>query len=390
MRRKTRRVIAIGVAALSCFLVVAYVFSESKTRSLAENSPRNEKSELVRLLENHCNTVNALENIYLPESSEGILQNAEIRQIQVVTRHGDRSAIFTTPMTHSNRFRCPRESDYAKTSESPPLSPCRASQLTRTGCEQHRKLGNFFKRAYGLSNEDLESKMRISSTRYQRTIKSAECLVSGLLGDDSFSQSEIHLTSSDCFATSDDADTGYLQRCPRLNSIWARLKLQSKYVTMATRWDAIRRRVVDFAGGRSDLSLTAIGDTVYTHYCHLRKSLGDPSVTPCLSPGHCLPEPLTLEVVKAYDECTTFNYTEEVGSRSQCFDSSFCFSSSGVYSFDSAFGFSDRRSNGVGRARQIGHEIRSLFRSRRHADAAAHCLGWLERTSIALRVSHCF
>eukprot|EP00118_Oscarella_pearsei_P003451 m.14338 g.14338 ORF g.14338 m.14338 type:complete len:381 (+) comp25701_c0_seq2:11-1153(+) len=325
--KRSRKSALLGLCALVIVLIVVNVFKrrhESDKEPLKPpESSHTDTADLLSVFDFHCNTVQTLKNKRLPQSAEGNFPETdqyEIQQVQVVTRHGDRAAIFSTPMTHFNRFQCPGSDYFDKTARLAQVR-CRKAQLTKTGCEQHQTLGEHFRKAYDFSVDidELKLKMTVRSTKYQRTITSALCFMNGLLGDRSFTKGQIIIHSSDVFRDNPFVDTGFETQCPRLNSIWAKSKTRPAYVSASKRWDHIRRRAINFVASsenqlqRPSLSLTAIGDNIYTHFCHLRNSMGDESITPCVRPGFCLPVTLAGDILRAFDECTTFNYTEEVG-----------------------------------------------------------------------------
>eukprot|EP00118_Oscarella_pearsei_P014599 m.125983 g.125983 ORF g.125983 m.125983 type:complete len:136 (+) comp37887_c0_seq2:337-744(+) len=84
------------------------------------------------------------------------------------------------PLVARELYKCPPDDKYAI--PNPRMTDCDGPQLTLPGCKQHKELGKFFRKAYGLNSiPNLEKRVKLISTSSQRTVHSGKCFFNGLL-----------------------------------------------------------------------------------------------------------------------------------------------------------------------------------------------------------------
>lgn len=271
-------------------------------------------AELKRLLDERCNSPSFLEK-QLVSSEEGRLpgiEHYELALVQVVTRHGDRSPIYDVPLGNPSAFRCPEEKEYFSVSESEVTGSCGRAMLTLAGCRQHQVIGRHLQKAYGFVREDIESKILVLSTGSQRTVRSALCLVSGLLGHTGYNQ--VMKTTSAMFRDSAIRYSKYAKNCQSRDKLWDLIHNQMTFQRTKVKWERVKSKVNRFVAGLGASPVQDVMhlfDTVVCHYCHLYSRGVHASITPCIG-EHCIPASSALEVIHAADLATKHNYDPKV------------------------------------------------------------------------------
>ena len=105
---------------------------------------------------------------YLLKLSSCIEVNTELKLVQILFRHGDRSAVQTYPNDIYNETIWDKYGGFG--------------QLTQTGMRQHHTFGTYLRNRYFGFFDIIYNKNKISvrSTDYDRTLMSAYSLLSGL------------------------------------------------------------------------------------------------------------------------------------------------------------------------------------------------------------------
>ena len=283
-------------------------------RSLSVRLEDSTTTELKHVLEKLCNRPSLIDRLSL-SSEEGRfpgMEDYELALVQVVTRHGDRSPIYKTPLNNPRAFRCPQGNEYFSLNESDLKFSCGSAMLTLTGCRQHQAIGRHLQKSYRLRAEELESKMLIISTGLQRTVRSALCLASGLLGHTGYDQ--VTKMASTMFRDNPIRDTGYAKSCPGQDKLWGHIHNEMTYQTAAVEWTRVKSKVNRFVTDLGYLPIQDIVhlfDSVVCHYCYLYTQGVHASITPCIG-NHCLPASSALEIIQAAELSTKHNYDPKV------------------------------------------------------------------------------
>jgi hypothetical protein len=266
------------------------------------------------VLDKLCNKPAMIDSLS-PSSQEGRfpgMENYELALVQVVTRHGDRSPFYSVPFNNPKAFRCPEENEYFSLNESELKVSCGRAMLTLTGCRQHQAIGRHLQKSYRLTAEELESKLLIVSTTLQRTVRSALCLASGLLGHSRYD--EVTKTASVMFQDNPILDTGYSKRCPGQDRLWRHIHNEETYKMAEREWIRVKNKVNHFVtelGYSSIRDIVHIFDSVVCHYCYLYAHGYHGSITPCIG-NHCLPTSSALEIIQTAHLSTKHNYNPKV------------------------------------------------------------------------------
>ncbi|XP_062505449.1 2-phosphoxylose phosphatase 1-like isoform X3 [Corticium candelabrum] len=288
--------------------------SRSPLLSLSTSVLSSVATNLTQMLDRHCNRPESIGQL-AKSSMEGQfagMEDYELALVQVVTRHGDRSPIYDNSLSNWHDYRCPRKTEYNSVNHLDFLKPCGQAMLTLTGCRQHQVIGKHFRDVYKLYNEDIASKIMLVSTVYQRTTRSALCLVSGLLGHTRFDR--ITTSSSVMFQDSPLRHTRYPKKCNKKDKLWRLVYDQDTFRLARKRWESVRSEVNDIVVGLGwppVQDIVHLFDGVVCHYCHLYAEGVRDSMTPCIG-RNCLPLSVAVEIIRTADLSTKLNYDRKI------------------------------------------------------------------------------
>ena len=276
--------------------------------STMTSSTGNEYEDLKSVLASRCHSLSTMEReiFNTNESRFSEVNCYDFLMVQVVTRHGDRAPIHDTPLTRIKDFLCPRGRQ--KYFSSNYYDKCDNGQLTWTGCRQFHLLGRHLLQTYFVNMEgsEIEEKMRLLTTRTQRTEMSGLCLTAGLLGGMS-SHQVMNVNSGPMFYDNPISHTDYVKVCPFRDRQWVQIRKQTDYQRAKIKWESAVNKGNTFlsrVGNESISNIARFYDAIVCHFCHLYSNGISTSITPCID-DMCMSPSLAMKLVKATD---TFNH----------------------------------------------------------------------------------
>ena len=278
-------------------------------RPSQKTATRVEWEQLQQLLEARCNTPAP----QFLSNNEGLLfkKGYELAVVQVLTRHGDRAPLKGTPLTNIASFRCPNADEYFSNIDVKWMNKCYRGRLTWKGCRQHEALGRHLKTVYHLDPDEIDSRIMVTSTDYQRTTQSAKCLLNGLLGHDRYPP--IVKSRGTLFY---NPKFGFVPNCLSLDMIWKQIRFQPEFLRAHTTWIDAKIKMQNFLSYskrkvKSHQSAIEFYEGLVCHYCHLYDSGLSNSITPCVR-NKCISPSLKKKTIKAADMFTRLQNNKKV------------------------------------------------------------------------------
>lgn len=216
----------------------------------------------------------------------------ELRKVQVITRHGDRTPVnFINSKIENVVWDCNLNMQYSQSNQSDPKFPkrvfqkvyvpnqeilrgnCLFGQLTERGAQQHRTLGANFRQLYVekykfLSSSLDSSQIRLRSTDIERTLLSAYNFIEGLYPSSAFSKSSV--LPMETVDNAVDFMWPNAQLCPGLNRVWSQVKKSSQFMSY---YNQTLASFADRYGSIWGVNLTMdqmfnLNDIIRTRFCH--------------------------------------------------------------------------------------------------------------------------